>query len=344
MNNCGKLLHSKIYNNSSFFIINSSLIELKTNILSKNLTSEEDVQKYIKSEWNEEYTIAGVRNLLKTQFNIDLNENEYTKISSPYSISFDDETLTLSWNSVTGATSYDVNINGMVIKTDVTSTSYVVPAEFINLTHNLVFSVRAKNKDILTDENIKKYPIGNVFNGLPIEFSEVPFELVIDACLDTLGVLDTSHLTLNFIIKMGLYFTQQEMQQPVNKLYGDNKHGLYEKDLETGKAKNRLDIIKRELKLNPAINLRICDTGLNYNEFRSMYYLKRDKYSNLTTDQLKLLATKVLYRFQEQCNAQAKQWESKINEIKEVANIKGWELLKDNMVNLYNNYGHKHSI
>jgi hypothetical protein len=189
--------------------------------------------------------------------------------------------------------------------------------------------VRAKNKDILTDENIKKYPIGNVFNGLPIEFSEVPFELVIDACLDTLGVLDTSHLTLNFIIKMGLYFTQQEMQQPVNKLYGDNKHGLYEKDLETGKAKNRLDIIKRELKLNPAINLRICDTGLNYNEFRSMYYLKRDKYSNLTTDQLKLLATKVLYRFQEQCNAQAKQWESKINEIKEVANIKGWDVTRD---------------
>ena len=57
---------------------NEQLIELKTNILSKNLTSEEDVQKYIKSEWNEEYTIAGVRNLLKTQFNIDLNENEYT--------------------------------------------------------------------------------------------------------------------------------------------------------------------------------------------------------------------------------------------------------------------------
>ena len=52
------------------------LKELKTNILSKNLTSEEDVQKYIKNKWNEEYTIAGVRNLLKTQFNIDLNENK----------------------------------------------------------------------------------------------------------------------------------------------------------------------------------------------------------------------------------------------------------------------------
>ena len=80
-----------------------------------------------------------------------LDESEFTKISSPYSISFDDETLTLSWNSVSGATSYDVNINGMVIKTDVTSTSYVVPAEFINLTHNLVFSVRAKNTESISN-------------------------------------------------------------------------------------------------------------------------------------------------------------------------------------------------
>lgn len=189
--------------------------------------------------------------------------------------------------------------------------------------------IRAKNKDILTDEAIKTYPIGRVINGLPIEFNDVPFDLVMNACLDILGVLDTSHLTLNFIVKMGLYFTQQEMQQPVNKLYGDNKHGLYEKDPETGKAKNRLDVIKRELKLNPAINLRICNTGLNYNEFRSMYYLKRDKYSNLTTDQLKLLSNKVLYRFQELCNTQAEQWKTKINEINEVAAHKGWDVTRD---------------
>ena len=189
--------------------------------------------------------------------------------------------------------------------------------------------IRANNKDVLTDETIKKYPIGNIIKGLPIEFNEVPFELVMDACLDTLGVIDISHLTLNFIVKMGLYFTQQEMQQPVNKLYADNKHGLYEKDLETGKAKNRLEVIKRELKLNPAINLRICNTGLTYNEFRSMYYLKRDKYSNLTSDQLKLLSNKVLYRFQDQCEMQAKQWEDKIKEILEVGAAKGWDVSRN---------------
>lgn len=189
--------------------------------------------------------------------------------------------------------------------------------------------VRAQNREVLTDETIKKFAIGNVINGLPIEYNDVPFEMVMDACLDTLGVIDTSHLTLNFIVKMGLYFTQQEMQQPVGKLSIDGKHGLYEKDINTGKAKNRLDIIKRELRLHPEINLRICNTGLNYNEFRSMYYLKKDKYSNLTTDQLKLLSNKVLYRFQDQCEAQAKQWETKIKEINEVAASKGWDVTRD---------------
>jgi hypothetical protein len=59
-----------------------------------------------------------------------------------------------------------------------------------------------------------------------------------------------------------------------------------------------------------------------------MYYLKRDKYSNLTTDQLKLLSNKVLYRFQDQCEMQAKQWEDKIREITEVANSKGWDIAR----------------
>ena len=128
------------------------------------------------------------------------------------------------------------------------------------------YAYKLEDKVYYNDENIKKYPIGNVVNGLPIEFNEVPFELVMDACLDTLGVIDISHLTLNFIVKLGLYFTQQEMQQPVNKLYADNKHGLYEKDPETGKAKNRLDVIKRELKLNPAIEAQTDKIILNYIE------------------------------------------------------------------------------
>ena len=174
------------------------------------------------------------------------------------------------------------------------------------------------NKETLTQETIKTYPIGNIINGLPIDFQRIPIALVMDACLDSLGQFDNSHLTLNFIVKMGLYFTQTEMQKD-----------LYRKDPETGKAVNRLEVVKKELRLNPSIVLRICDTGLNYAEFRSMCRLKRDKYANLTSDQLKLLSNKVLYRFQNQCENQANQWKNKMDEIVKVADSKGWDITRN---------------
>lgn len=174
------------------------------------------------------------------------------------------------------------------------------------------------NKEILTNETIKVYPIGNILNGIPVEFREVPVSLVMDACLDSLGLFDNSHLTLNFIVKMGLWFTQQEMQKD-----------LYRKDHVTGKAVNRLLVVSKELRLNPSISLKICDTGLSYAEFRSMCRLKRDKYANLTSDQLRLLSSKVLYRFQNQCESQAKQWKDKMEEIKKVAELKGWDITRN---------------
>lgn len=69
------------------------------------------------------------------------------------------------------------------------------------------------NKEVLTNKTIKTYPIGDIINGIPVEFREVSVSLVMDACLDSLGLFDNSHLTLNFIVKMGLWFTQQEMQK-----------------------------------------------------------------------------------------------------------------------------------
>lgn len=188
-------------------------------------------------------------------------------------------------------------------------------------TTNCLEDLRAiinNNKEVLTQDVIKTYPIKEIMNGLPIEFERVPVGLVMDACLDSLGVLDNSHLTLNFIVKMGLWFTQQEMQKD-----------LYRKDPETGKAMNRLELVSKELRLNPSIVLRIDNTGLSYAEFRSMCKLKRDKYANLTSDQLKLLSNKVLYRFQNQCETQAKQWEDKIEEILKVAEAKGWDVTRD---------------
>lgn len=177
----------------------------------------------------------------------------------------------------------------------------------------------SNNKDTLTPEAIKSFPISKVMDGLPIDYQQVPVKLVMDACLDLLGIFDNSHITLNLILKMGLWFTPREMQKD-----------LYRKDPETGKARNRLDVVKEELRisLRPNQYLRICDTGLSYTEFKAIYMLQRDKYSNLTSEQLKLLSNKILYRFQIQCEEQAKQWLTKIDEINKVAADKGWDVTR----------------
>lgn len=178
----------------------------------------------------------------------------------------------------------------------------------------------SNNKEILTQEVIKTYPISNLMDGLPLDYQQVPVKLVMDACLDLLGIFNNEHITLNFIIKMGLWFTPREMQKD-----------LYRKDPETGKARNRLDVVKEELRisLRPNQYLRICDTGLSYAEFKAIYMMQRDKFSNLTSEQLKLLSNKILYRFQIQCEEQAKQWQTKSEEICKVAADKGWDVTRN---------------
>lgn len=48
-------------------------------------------------------------------------------------------------------------------------------------------SIVKNNKEVLTQEELKTYPIGNIMNGLPVDFEQVPVSLVMDACLDSLG-------------------------------------------------------------------------------------------------------------------------------------------------------------
>lgn len=194
-------------------------------------------------------------------------------------------------------------------------------------------AIISSNREELTDEVLKTYAIGNVMNGLPDEFIRIPIRKVMDACLSSLGVMDSSHLTLSFIVKMGLCFTQQEMQKD-----------LLRKD-ESGKIINRLEVVRKELGLDPKFNLWInFEGGLSYEQFKTLYIFKTGKinsvvpsryssnkvpYTNMTSDLLRLLSNVVLYRFQEQCEKQAQQWQDKIDEICKVAEYKGWDVTRD---------------
>lgn len=172
-----------------------------------------------------------------------------------------------------------------------------------------------KNRETLTQDAIEKLPISTLMSEIPNEYKRVPIGLVLKASMYSLGVCDTTHITLNFLVKLGIYLTQQEMQQE-----------LFERDQSTGKARNRMEIIKERENLNPALHLECRPDGLSYAEFHQMCKLHKDKYEKLTTAQLKILSEKVFYRFQQRCEDQAKQWETKAAEIAEIAESKGWDL------------------
>ena len=96
----------------------------------------------------------------------------------------------------------------------------------------------SKNKGELPADYIKTAAIGEIISGIDdLDYRKVPINLVMNACMDYLGIMDTSHLTFNFVLRMGLWFTQQEMQTPVEE------GGLYQKDPNTGKAVNRLELV-----------------------------------------------------------------------------------------------------
>lgn len=74
----------------------NQLKELKTIIDTNKHFSESDIQELIMDKWDEEYTLAGVKNLLKTQFNMTLNEkdetmNDLISKSQPYLNKFENE-------------------------------------------------------------------------------------------------------------------------------------------------------------------------------------------------------------------------------------------------------------
>jgi hypothetical protein len=161
------------------------------------------------------------------------------------------------------------------------------------------------NKEVLPREVWDTTKI-TVIADVPAEFSDLSVGDVYRACLDSAGTFDKKHLTSNFICKMGLWFTPQEMKD------------LTEKD-DNGNTIDRLTVVMNRLNLDPKrVHLYINNTGLSYKEFRAMINLRSKKYSELTTDQLTILRDKMLFRLEELINDHIKQWKMRAEQIKQV--------------------------
>ena len=179
-----------------------------------------------------------------------------------------------------------------------------------------VRTILDNNKDSIPDT--KSVPISAIVGGCPDEFKEIPISLVIEDCIDRLGYFNKQHITLSFIVKQGLWFTQQELKD------------LTERN-EDGTIKDRIEVVKERLglELKPNINLYITPKGLTFGQLKAMLLLRSKKYSELTTDQLKTLRNVILFALSDEVRFHINQWESRITQLKEVAKFKGITLEND---------------
>lgn len=161
-------------------------------------------------------------------------------------------------------------------------------------------TVLDNNKDIISDT--RTLPISTIVGGCPEEFKNLSVSLVLDGLLDRLGKFDKQHITLTFILKQGLWFTQTELKD------------LTEKD-ENGNIRDRVEVVRERLGLKPDANIYITPKGLSYTQLRAMILLKSKKYSELTTDQLKTLRNIILFALIDEAQFHIKQWKDRLNMI-----------------------------
>lgn len=192
------------------------------------------------------------------------------------------------------------------------------------LLHECNTSIKT-NKDILEyinsqratyDKDILNESISIMFKGLDPIFEKVTVKRLIEACLDKLDILNKKMITDKFILAQGIWLTDEE------------KIELTEVDPQ-GKVKNKLDVIKERLCLDPSVNLRVDHTGLSFAEFRSLVQLRPlSKISSLPTLALKTLRDKVLLLLDNDLTYHIEKWQTLMSNIKRVARERNIELPK----------------
>lgn len=178
------------------------------------------------------------------------------------------------------------------------------------------------NKDLLDFINLQRNKanlnlddsISSLFNGLSPEYERITIRKLMDTCFDRLGVLNRRILTDKFIISQGLWLTNKEKKE------------LFEA-YPKATFKNRLDLIKEQLCLDPNVKLTYNPSGFSLSEFRALVQLPLlPKISSLPTITLQLLRDKVLLLLDNDLEWHVHRWNKFMQNIERVAAYKNWKL------------------
>lgn len=159
-------------------------------------------------------------------------------------------------------------------------------------------------KDVLPRERWKEVPLRACGGKFPSEFSELSVKKVMEGCEGLLGNFSRKHITLTFLLKMGIELNSKELKEfnvPNKKV---------------------LDVVKEKLKLPTYHKLHKSDKGLTFTELESLIHLREAKYSAMSNDLLVLLKNKVLPRLNREIDFQISQWEDMIKKLDKVSQTK----------------------
>ena len=174
---------------------------------------------------------------------------------------------------------------------------------------NLLNAFLSKNKEVLKNT---KPVLKLAFSSMPDEFQNIPLSLVMDGCLDRLGVFNKKHITRTFILKQGIWLTSAESKDLVE----------YNPD---GSIVDRLLIVRERLNIKDVEKLYINSRGLNYTQMRAMLNIKPNKkYMDLTTLQLETLRNRILFNLEETVKDHIAAWERRMEEIEMVLTAKNF--------------------
>ncbi len=180
----------------------------------------------------------------------------------------------------------------------------------------MLFSLQHNNPEIEDWSKVKMNQINAMESyipgGIPDEFANISVTDLMSGCTNSLGSFDKSHLTMTFIVKMGLWITKSEE----NELKGnDNSNG------------ERLRVAKERLHIPAKLNLKFSDKGLSFHEMRAILTLpKRQRYSDMTTEQLITLRNLVLPRYLKEVDNHIYSWKQLKRQIELVAKSKNIKL------------------
>lgn len=168
----------------------------------------------------------------------------------------------------------------------------------------------AEEKGITLDW--KQISISHTTPELPAEFADISVADALDGCIDGLGTFNKQHLTMTFIAKMGIWFTKAEERE---------LKGVANSNVD------KLKVAKDRLHLPSKLVLRFSEKGLSYHEMRAILILpKKQKYTDMTTEQLLTLRNKILPRLLKEIDSHIFNWKRLQKQIEIIARHAGIDL------------------